>query len=53
LNHADTLRAVSDLLRRARTVIRDGGHASALFEVDTLLQVAQTKIARDLERAER
>ena len=41
---------VADLLHRARIVIRDGGHAVAMFEIDTLLQVAQTEVARSLER---
>ena len=49
-NHADTLRAVSDLLHRARKIIRDEGHAVTMFEIDTLLQVAQTEVARSLER---
>jgi hypothetical protein len=53
LNHVETLRAVSDLLHRARLIIRDGGHAVAMFEIDTLLQVAQTEVARNLERSER
>ena len=53
LTHAETLRAVSDLLHRARIVIRDGGHAVAMFEIDTLLQVAQTEVARSLERSDR
>ncbi|MBA1140638.1 hypothetical protein [Mesorhizobium neociceri] len=53
LSHAETLRAVSALLHRARLVIRDGGHAVAMFEIDTLLQVAQTEVARNLERIER
>jgi len=52
-SHAQTLRAVSDLLHRARLVIRDGGHAVAMFEIDTLLQVAQTEVARSLERNDR
>ncbi|ESY22371.1 MULTISPECIES: hypothetical protein [unclassified Mesorhizobium] len=52
-SHAETLRTVSDLLHRARRVIRDGGHAAAMFEIDTLLQVAQTEVARRLERNDR
>lgn len=52
-NQTDTLRAVSDLLHRARLAIRDGGHAVAMFEIDTLLQVAQTEVARRLERNDR
>ena len=49
----DTLRTVADLLHRARIAIRDGGHAVAMFEIDTLLQVAQTEVARSLERKDR
>jgi hypothetical protein len=52
-SHAETLRTVSDLLHRARLVIRDGGRAVAMFEIDTLLQVAQTEVARSLERNDR
>ena len=51
LNRVETLRAVSDLIHRARLVIRDGGHAVVMFEIDTLLQVAQTEVARNLERS--
>jgi len=52
-SQTDTLRTVADLLHRARIVIRDGGHAVAMFEIDTLLQVAQTEVARSLERNDR
>ncbi|MGX5847089.1 hypothetical protein ACWGTO_08430 [Mesorhizobium sp. PL10] len=52
-SHSETLRAVSDLVHRARIVIRDSGHAVAMFEIDTLLQVAQTEVARSLERNDR
>ncbi len=52
-SQTDTLRTVSDLLHHARLAIRDGGQAVAMFEIDTLLQVAQTEVARSLERADR
>ena len=50
---AETLREVSDLVHRALLIIRDGGHAVVMFEIDKLLQVAQTEVARSLERNDR